>query len=204
MLFKQSISSANQDMMINKQDTILANQDTMLITTQKMHLDYANLVYSIDQDILDQRDVEGTKSLVGQVQRNDELAVAILSSQQYTRTHKFAYWLWYLGLLGSIVQRKERSSTKFVVSTRYCLPQFLTRRPYLLMADFAFRVASNPWRVSGLYFKMLALHIVPDDAEIMVACRCGNLNLVRELFKAKHASIYDVTPENDTLLYVST
>jgi hypothetical protein len=72
------------------------------------------------------------------------------------------------------------------------------------MADFAFCVASDPWKVSGLYFNMLALNIVPDDAEIMVACRRGNLNLVRGLFKAKRASIYDVTPENDSLLYVST
>lgn len=73
----------------------------------------------------------------------------------------------------------------------------------MLRLDFVWRIVSLPFEISGLYFRMRGLRTVPENAEIVVACRRGNVDLARRLFQSNRASIYDVTPQNDNLLCVS-
>lgn len=127
---------------------------------------------------------------------------SVVPFQLQIHTHKSASWLWYLGFLGSFVRRKGRGVDIFSASIRYHPPGAWTRRRYLIMADFAYLHMSNPWKMK-MTFNLMPLSVVPENAEIIQACKHGYLSLARKLFRTKEASIYDITSDNNSLLYVS-
>jgi hypothetical protein len=125
---------------------------------------------------------------------------AVTSYQPNSKIYRSWPWLRYLGLFGSVVHRWGKAVGTLSVSVRVCLPP----DDHMLMLDFAWRVVSLPFEITGLYFRLKTLNIVPENAEIVAACRRGNVDLARRLFQSKRASISDVTLKNETLLCVSS
>jgi hypothetical protein len=130
--------------------------------------------------------------------------LSIVLFEPRTSSHKSASWLWYLGFRGSVVRRKVYKGDIFSVSIRYRPTAAWNRHPCLILVDFAFRLTSDPWKISTLCFNLMSLNIIPENAEIIQACKHGFLEVARTLFRGNTASIYDVTSANDSLLYVST
>jgi len=48
----------------------------------------------------------------------------------------------------------------------------------------------------------MVLPVIPDTADIIIACLAGNLDRVRQLLGSRQASIYDITAGNVNLLLV--
>lgn len=73
----------------------------------------------------------------------------------------------------------------------------------MIAMDLVFDHLSSPWRIIPLPSPgIVPLHVVPRHSEIVTACAAGKIDVVRRLFAAGHASPYDVTPDNLSLLYV--
>jgi hypothetical protein len=73
----------------------------------------------------------------------------------------------------------------------------------MIVADFVFVVLTNPWRFVKRYSNRMTPIIIPADSKIVFACKHGQLNVVRKLFQNKQASVWDITSDNYSLLFVS-
>ncbi|OTB16373.1 hypothetical protein K445DRAFT_22008 [Daldinia sp. EC12] len=122
-----------------------------------------------------------------------------LSHQFNSCAYRSWPWLSSWRLIASAVYRKGDGAGTLSFSARCRFP----RSNQLLMLEFVFYVLLRPFRAHGIRFNLGSLNVVPDEAEIVIACRKGDVDLVRSLFQERKGSIYDVTSKNLSLLYMA-
>lgn len=111
-------------------------------------------------------------------------------------------WLRFLGFQAVMSRYGNDYQTTYDISGRLQLHQLLGVR--LICLDL--RLRRFPLAGFGLSFVSGGIrlkNVVPEDSQIMTACKLGDVVLVKELFRKGLASPNDVTPENSSPLRVS-
>ena len=102
-------------------------------------------------------------------------------------------------LRGRLSSLWNEESNTFSLSLRTKLP-FINQA---FAADFAIRQSSQSWSNMSLLSGSLGWkNVVPENADIMTACKRGDLREVHNLFVNKLASPHDMTLSNSTPLRV--
>jgi hypothetical protein len=111
-------------------------------------------------------------------------------------------WLYYVGIEAVLSMYGNDYQTTYNFSLRY--------RPYrvlgLRLISLDLRLRRFPIAGLGLSFIAGGLsvkNVVPENSEIMTACKTGDVVSVRELFRTRRASPNDVTAGNSSPLRVS-
>lgn len=111
-------------------------------------------------------------------------------------------WLRLLGIEAVMSRYGNDYQTTYDFSGRYHFPSLIGLRLICLdlrlrrfpLAGFGLSMVSG-----GLTVK----NVVPEDSEIMTACKQGDSTAVKALFETQQASPNDVTPDNSSPLRVS-
>jgi hypothetical protein len=107
----------------------------------------------------------------------------------------------FSGLRGGLSTLWNDEASTYSLSFRTKLP--LINRAFA--ADVALRQVSSNWLNFSLLSGSLGWkNVVPEDADIMTACKRGDVREVQNLFLNKLASPNDMTITNSTPLLVST
>lgn len=114
-------------------------------------------------------------------------------------SNQLPIWLRCFGFRGKIRQVTERGSMQIIISLRIYISILYTLKQKLgFEVEFTITTGSpDP------PFAIRTFNIVPSDAPIMKACAQGNLVKVQDLFGSAQASVMDITPENQSPIYVS-
>lgn len=129
---------------------------------------------------------------------------SVTSAKTSSGASSFGSYLESWGVAGSLIWSKSECHSTYSISFRSGLPFSSMFGQHIFVADVSIRrfplCRSIPLlRQGGFGLRS----VVSADSEIMVACRNGHLNLVRELFRSGRARPDDVTAENSTPLRVS-
>jgi hypothetical protein len=110
-------------------------------------------------------------------------------------------WLRFLGIEAVLSMYGNDYQTTYNLSGRYSCRLLGLR---LICIDL--RLRRFPIAGLGLSFisgGVSVKNVVPEDSEIMAACKAGDIISVKDLFRSRQASPNDVTPENSSPLRVS-
>jgi hypothetical protein len=153
--------------------------------------------------LLEQRITQQNEQLAKMIQNalDQNSGQARQPSQQNTGTSMFAALLWTLGFKGVLV--KSQSVTRHTISIclRFKIPGigFL---PRIITTSFIIRTFW-PGGILLPTSSLVVARLVPEKAQIMLACAKGDLKMTKTLFDMGEASAYDVTPLNRTPLEVN-
>ena len=111
-------------------------------------------------------------------------------------------WLRFLGIEAVLAIYGNDYQTTIDFSGRY-------RFQLLGLRLICFDLSVRRFPIAGLglsfvYGGFSVKNVVPEDSEIMAACKTGDIVSVKELFRTRLASPNDVTPENSSPLRVGS
>ncbi|KAM5363644.1 hypothetical protein ACJZ2D_011928 [Fusarium nematophilum] len=121
-----------------------------------------------------------------------------LWGRSITTKSQLGAWLLFLGIQGIVLRKRSTNNSMTCISIKFRLPPLWGFLGKMIVADFVTQ-RSTFYRIPR--FKTRSFNIVPEDADIMEACKQGNVAGVRRLLEQRRASAFDITPSNYSPLY---
>ena len=178
----------------------------------KMSLDNDSTILGSVRDTLDT--VKALQSIVSATTPPSVSVVNSTSGTQAPSTKRYAppsgygswsstvgAWLYFCGVQASIISIRRTGSSTVTLNVKFHLSSTGKRKPWVLHSTLVLTITSFFW--PSISKDLSLLRLVPEEAEIMCACRGGDLIKVQMLLVSGMASPFDVTPTNRTPLDVS-